>query len=31
MECQSPTSYAEAFYCRKAVLDSDVHQRIDGR
>jgi LmbE family N-acetylglucosaminyl deacetylase len=20
MECQSPTSYAEAFYCRKAVL-----------
>jgi LmbE family N-acetylglucosaminyl deacetylase len=22
MECQSPTSYAEAFYCRKAVLDS---------
>jgi LmbE family N-acetylglucosaminyl deacetylase len=31
MECQSPTSYAEAFYCRKAVLDSDVDQRIDGR
>jgi hypothetical protein len=20
MECNSPTSYAEAFYCRKAVL-----------
>jgi hypothetical protein len=20
MECQSPTAYAEAFYCRKAVL-----------
>ena len=20
MECQSPTSHAEAFYCRKAVL-----------
>jgi hypothetical protein len=20
MECQSQTSYAEAFYCRKAVL-----------
>lgn len=31
MECQSPTSYAEAFYCRKAVLHSDVDQRIDGR
>jgi hypothetical protein len=33
MECQSPTSYAEAFYCRKAVLvnsksKSNGHRRL---
>jgi LmbE family N-acetylglucosaminyl deacetylase len=24
MECNSPSSYAEAFYCRKAVLDTEL-------
>ena len=31
MECNSPSSYAEAFFCRKAVLDTGVDQRVDAR
>ena len=31
MECNSPSSYADAFFCRKDVLDIGVDQRVDAR